>query len=401
MSNARWCGVLLLAVLLATACGAVRPTATGGTTPSAPVTTSTATSPTAATVARLESPTTASAARTQDMCSLVQSAPKFAPSTPSARALASVGTKANQPDFVIRDITDIDHPFTVSSLGSQADYATRFVSAAEVSSAADGSLGLVRMPLSGSPKTVVAACGGKPFAWSPDGTAAAYMRGAANSKIQNLHLVSGGQDRVADSTPALDFGVGCESSSCANNWDIQMLYSPSGANISLVEQLPVSVFRIWTADGKVLKSLDSSSATMSVWSGDALYWRDDKGVEVWRNGSQSLLLPGVSWIRPHASPAGGQIVYETREPGYGTAHVFVLSTSSGKVREIAQSRSEAAFLTSRFVWYAGEHVCSDRLGYCALGPTGPTGVTYIYDLQTGAERESSIAYVWDVWPHPA
>jgi hypothetical protein len=301
-------------------------------------------------------------------------------------------------DFVVRDITDINHPLTVSSLGSQVNYGARFVNAAELSDA-DGGVGLFRMPLSGSPQTVVSGCGAIPFDWHPDGTAAGYIKGGADPKFQDLHLVGGGTDRVVDSMPAQYFGVGCESRGCADTWTIQLLYSTNGDYIAFVQQLPVSVFRIWTSSGKLLKSLDGSTATMPVWSGNSLYWRDDKGVEMWRNGSQTLVLPGVSWIRPHASSTGGQIAYETRDPGYSTAHISVLDTATGAVREIAQSRSELAFLTSRYIWYVGERACSPA-GSC-FAPTEATGITYIYDLQSGIESQSIIAYVFDVWPHPA
>jgi hypothetical protein len=344
------------------------------------------------------SPTTASSSRLQ--CPAGQPVLMFRPSEPSHRNLALVGLRGSDA-FVVRDITDINHPFTVSSLGNQVDYRARFVNAAELSDW-DGSLGLVRMPLSGSPRTVVAACAGGLFAWSPDGTAAAYLAGT-DPKINELHIVSGGRDVVVDSmpTPFPLGGVGCESRSCADSWFFGIDYSPSGGYISLVE-LPGPGLRIWTSTGKLVKSIDTSSATMSVWSGSALYWRDDKGVEVWRDGSQSLLLPGVSWIRPHASPAGGQIVYETRDPGYGTAHISLLDTATGTVREITQSRSEPSFLTSHYIWYLGEYVCSTTsTGYCAVAPTAPTGITYIYDLQSGTESQSIITNVWDVWPHPA
>jgi hypothetical protein len=145
--------------------------------------------------------------------------------------------------------------------------------------------------------------------------------------------------------------------------------------------------------------VDNSNATMSVWSGNALYWRDDKGVEMWRDGSQSLVLPGVSWIRPHASPAGGQIVYETRDANYSTAHVFLLDTATGQTRQLAQSRSEPAFLDSHDVWYMGERPCASS-DPCVVGPTIATR-PYIYDLQSGTEYQSIITTVWDVWPHPA
>ena len=83
-------------------------------------------------------------------------------------------------DFVVRDVSDINHPFTVSSFGSQLNFSAQFVNAAELSNA-DG-LGLVRMPFSGAPRTVVAACGVGLFAWSPDGTAAAYLGGSPDAK---------------------------------------------------------------------------------------------------------------------------------------------------------------------------------------------------------------------------
>lgn len=337
-----------------------------------------------------------------DKCSMVQPAPKFAPSTPSTRALALVSLNGST-DFVVRDVTDIAHPFTISTLGNQVYdnvlEVPQFVSAAEISTAIP-SIGLVRMPLSGSPKTVVAACGSERFAWSPGGTDAAYMHRNANPIFQDLHLMSAGYDRVTDSTPEHAFGIACENRASCAGWHYRLLYSPGGAYISYVEWLPVmTVFRIWTSDGKVVKSMDGSSATMSVWSGEALYWRDDKGVERWRNGSQSLLLPGVSWIEPRASGAGGLIVYETRDAGSDAARVYVLDTATGKAREIARSRSSPAFLTSRYIWYRGERPCAST-DVC-VDPTIATGTTYLYDLQTGAESESIITAVFDVWPHPA
>jgi hypothetical protein len=191
--------------------------------------------------------------------------------------------------------------------------------------------------------------------------------------------------------------VGCESRDCADNWFFHIHYSQNGGYISLVE-LPAPGLRIWTSSGKLLKSVDNSSATMSVWSGNALYWRDDKGVEMWRDGSQSLVLPGVSWIRPHASQAGGQIVYETRDANYSTAHVHLFDTVTQKTREIAESRSEPAFLDSHNIWYMGERACvaSDPC-FASTIATRP----YIYDLQTRTESQSIITNVWDVWPHAA
>ena len=321
----------------------------------------------------------------------------FAASSRSARSLALVRLKGTN-DFVVRDISDINHPFTVSRVGGPVDYAAQFVNATELSDR-DDTLGLVRMPLSGLPRTVVAPCGGTLFAWSPDGTAMAYVAGGIDSKVSQLHMVSGGRDSVVDTMPSPFQGpVGCESRSCADNWFFRVLYSPNGAYFALVE-FPGPGIRIYTPRGALVASVDALSPTMAVFSGSALYWRDDAGVEVWRDGSKSLVLPGVSWIRPHASPAGGQIVYETRDPGYTTAHTFLFDTASGASRELAVSRSEPAFLTARYVWYLGERPCTPT-GSC-MTPTTPTDVTYIYDLQTSTESQSIISQVLDVWPHPA
>jgi Tol biopolymer transport system component len=256
------------------------------------------------------------------------------------------------------------------------------------------------MRLNGS-RTVVAN-GGWPFAWNPDGSSVAYLMGTEGAGLSDLYIDRGGQSRKVDSVP-VPRGIGCESRTCADAWDVRMIYSPNGAYISLNYVPGVGVFRIWTADGRVLKSMDSSRATMSVWSGDSFYWRDEKGVERWRDGQQSLVLPGVSWIRPHASPAGGQIVYETRDAGIGKAHVYLLDTASGNTRELKTSRSEPAFLNSHLISYKEERPCASGDGWpCSSEATTiETGKTYIYDLQDNTETESVIAAVFDVWPHAA
>jgi len=141
---------------------------------------------------------------------------------------------------------------------------------------------------------------------------------------------------------------------------------------------------------------------MSVWSGEVLYYRDAAGVEAWRDGVQTLVLPGVAWIRPKASPTGGAIVYEARDSS-GAPDVYLLDTASGSVRVIARSRSEPAFLTNRYIWWQGERPCvaSDPYPCGSVFKSLPSGKTYIYDLQDGTETESVITAVADVWPHAA
>jgi hypothetical protein len=294
---------------------------------------------------------------------------------------------------VVRDITDILHPANV--IASEKLTSPQFISATEVSFF---DTQLFRMRL-GEPRRALDK-GGWPFAWSPDGMSVAYVTGTPGTGVADVYIESGTQSRRVDTVPALKGGIGCESRACGDAWDVRMLYSQNGAYVSLNFVPGVGVLRIWAADGRVLKSLDSSSATMSVWSGGSFYWRDDKGVEMWRDGIESLVLPGVGWIRPKGSPGGGQIVYETRD-GSGVAHVHLLDTRTNRSHELVKSRSEPAFLNAHLIWYQEERVCGAN-DQCPPGQgTTTSGKTYIYDLQDQVETESVIAAVFDVWPHAA
>lgn len=246
--------------------------------------------------------TTASGARSQSSCLAVQPAPQFAPSAASNRNLEIVWLKGSQ-KFVVRDITDILHPTTVSTLGENLGM-TQFVSASELSNA---SRDLVRMPLSGSPKTTVASpCNGVfGFAWSPDGRSSAYVTDLSDSSASELHLIGGGLNRAASSMPVVPI-TGCVAP-CGDIVDMRLLYSPDGAYISFASYWGQPLIRIWTPDGKLVGAIDRDPAdrtgpTMSVWSGNSLFFRDKQGIQVWRDGARSLLLPGVAWIRPKASP---------------------------------------------------------------------------------------------------
>jgi hypothetical protein len=308
--------------------------------------------------------------------------------------------------FVVRDISDFAQPTTISTF---AGAGPKFASAADVSYVVGPSL--LRMRLSGTPQMVAeqGSCGGlykHSFAWSRDGQMAAYMSGASDRSQGLLHLVSDGQDRVVGSVPALPWTTSCPYLICADKVDTHLLFSPDGAYVSFVDNLDGLVqssgrssMRVWTLPGTVLKNADSGSESMSVWSGDTLYFRDDKAIEAWRAGTELLVLPGVAWIRPNASPVGGQIVYEVRDSS-GTAHVNLFDVASAQVRELKSSRSEPAFVTSRYIWYQEEGPCSapDPIS-CTTPSTMPTGKTFIYDLQNETEAASTITAVWDVWPH--
>lgn len=334
-----------------------------------------------------------SAGQEPEACSDVPPS-RFGPSTPSNANLEIVQFKGSDA-YLVRDITDILHPLTLATFTAQ-HVSPQFVSAGEVSFV--DAAGLELMQVAGSSKKLVSRCTSL-FAWSPDGTTLAFV-----SANEELHLVTSGQNRVAARMPTWPGGFGCESQGCADDWEFRLRYSPNGAFISLV-QSPPGEFRIWTSGGEVLAGSDYTSTgpdllrTMSVWSGSTLYFRDRKGVEMWRSGTESLLLAGVRWIRPHASPGGGQIVYETRDAA-GTALVHLVDTASGKMRDLATARSEPTFLNSHLIWYQEERPCAPS-DNCFAGPTITTGRTFIYDLADGTEIESKIASVSDSWPHPA
>jgi len=331
-------------------------------------------------------------------CQQSQATTQFAPSSPSNRNLALINFKGSQ-QLIVRDFTDILNPLTISRLDRPGVLA-QFVSATELSSADEKSL--VRMPLAGSPKTVVACARAVALAWNADGTAAAYVTRTDKNGGSELHVVAGGQNRVLGSMTG-NVITGCESPSCADSIFVRLAYSPNGKYISYVQTWGGPVFRLWQSDGTLIKSVDSrsglspSTPSMAVWSGNTLYWRDEKGVEMWHDGVEAVVLSDVAWIAPSASQGGGQIAYTARPAGLPT--VYILDTASGKARELRKLRSGATFLNSHLIWYREERGCASGDPHpCGDRPTIPSGKTYIYDLDDKTDTESVIAAVIDVWP---
>ncbi len=320
---------------------------------------------------------------------------------PTYRCLAVVTLKGSS-SWVVRDLTDINHPKTVSNLG--AICGPVFISGTEISCAND--TGLFSMPLSGSPKTLVVKGGGNGD-WSPDGKAVVYTTFTSTDSCKGtltVHQLRAGLDQVLGSVPS----GGCYDcqtiSNCgiSNVLDFRLLYSPDGSLISLVTTgIGMSAIRLWSSDGKVLESSDAQGSTMSAWSGPSLYFVGPGRVESWRDGVTSTFLAKVFWFKPSASPVGGQVVYTVRD-SHGWGHIRIVDTATGKVRELKADRTDAVFLTSRYIWYRGERACTAAESCGSHPPFHPlSGKTYIYDLQTGTETQSIITSVSDVWPHAA
>jgi hypothetical protein len=395
MNTSGWLRLAGIAALLTVGCGSVTPTA-AKLSPTPTALASSVPSPVAT-----SSPTPKATSRPTPKATPTATPLGHCPgagSTSANRNLALVSLRGTD-GYIVRDITDISHPKTISDLGIGISPPS-FVSANAIAYGSE--VGLVCVPLTGSPETTVA--NKQPyidnFAWSPDGKSVVYLTATASGKV--LHQLSGGRDQVFAGTLPADPAIGCETQFCSltDSWDFALSYSPDGSTISLVDSvLTVSTFRLWSSSGKVLNKSDSQSRSMSAWSGGGFYF-GGKGVEVWRAGVTSPFLPGVFWIRPKASPAGGQIVYATRD-SQGWHHTFVLDIATKHVRELRKGSAEPAYLTSRYIWYKGERPCL-AADQCPPGwGVVASGKTYIYDLVTGTETESIITQVYDVWPHPA
>jgi hypothetical protein len=388
-----------IVLVLGTACGSPRPTPVANANISPP-----AASPSPATpspVASAEPTSTPSAIATPSVAAMACKPAVFSPEAGTNRRLALVNL-AGVEGYVVRDITDLSHPFTVANFGIGIS-APRFVNSREVSYAVD--CGFARSPLTGSPTIQVPTSAGSvsfAFDWTADGTTLIYLSDTRSGSGLALHEVRGGTDRVlASGLPSIP-AVGCESQFCAEDaLYFQFTYSPDDATISLVESVAgTKLFRLWTYDGRVLDNSDSKSRLMSTWSGTGFYFRDSSGVEVWRNGAVSPFLPGVAWSSPASSPDGGRIAYTTKDAA-GFSHVWIVETAAGTTHEIKLARSGPKFLSGRYLWYAGQRACV-AADYCPSGWTAvSSGKTYVYDLQTGTESESVITNVYDVWPHAA
>jgi hypothetical protein len=366
-----------------------------------------------ASASRTSTPGMASAARVASgarlgTCQTPEVPRSFPSSTASNRNLVIAKLRGSD-QWVIRDVTDIGHPSTVTTVDLTASATTRatFVSASTISYV-DSFRQLVWSPLSGAGNQVVAAVCESPsieaFAWSPDGQSFTYLVDPEDpASAFQWHLVAGGVDRVIGTAPLWCYcGEGNEDMSLAVN------FSLDGQSVSLVEYVNKGTdLQVRRLDGSVVGSeirgdhFYPSPPTMGVWSGTNLFFRDKQGVERWTDGAIKPFLPGVAWLDPRASPNGDQIAYAVRGSDH-FHHVSIVDLATGQVHQLSsQPRTSPFYLTPRYIWYRGVRQCAPGDPCIGTEPMTLTGKTYVYDLQTGIEYDSLIADVVDTWPHGA
>jgi hypothetical protein len=306
--------------------------------------------------------------------------------------------------LILADVTDANHPkqlCTLSGPWSPALVTQRMVSwwASENPGQAGPSM-LVSLDLFSGTTAVVAKWTGGLFldglhAWSPDESAIAYV--TSDSSAVNLHLISGGGDKVITTFPAIPGrGVNPAEDSA------YLAFSADGSYFALVQTFTSSGQQLQvrrTKDGTL--AYGQATGTMATWEsvGGRLYFREPSSttVKVWdpTAGVSTLFGQAQSWLRP-TSDAGDDNVAYTVLDSAGLPHVWVYGHGGRSGGELANVRSTPAFLNSTSLFVVEEVACSAD---CGLGQQSKAdGNTFVYSLATQGETPSSIASVLGSWP---
>jgi Tol biopolymer transport system component len=299
----------------------------------------------------------------------------------------------------VRDVTDLSKPITRCVLKGGGSY-FRFVDATHISYIVtdDSGLGaLYLVDLNHSITSLVRVWTNEGslywvYAWSPDGKTLSYL--SSNGEKVAWRMLSAGGDVLVNDLGSVP-GRGVD----PNSDDAMIGFSADGKYVALEQTFVgahIQVVRL--ADRKVVYSRTDGS--MAAWgrTGESLYFRTSAGVEAWdtTTGSRVVIPQGIRWIHPWPSPDGSRIAYVAADfkgnhfPGY------VDLSNDQAIRVSSLPRAGAAFLTGRWMWYAGESVCRSQ---CGLGEPKLTGQTYLYDVIARRESSSIITALFDSWPH--
>ena len=312
------------------------------------------------------------------------------------------------PNPVLADVSNPKQPKTICGITGgnfQPQLLTQTMiswSATQGNPSASGTSLIAVLDLFSGTSTIAATWSGGGFmdglhAWSPDRGFLAYVASDANGV--NLHLLSGGGDRVVAQLGAVP-GRGINPSED----DSYLAFSPDGAYFALVQTFTSSGDQLQvrrTIDGSLAFSL--ARGTMATWgsSGSKLYFRmpGSSLIQAWDSaaGVSQAFGQQVAWIRPRADAGDDNLAFTVRDSS-GTPHVWVYGHGGRSGGPLPNVRSSPVWLNTTTFFYVEEAACSPN---CGIGPAWqPDGKTFTYDIAAGVETASHIGVVYGAWPRP-
>jgi hypothetical protein len=311
------------------------------------------------------------------------------------------------PATVLADVTDARNPKPICTITGPwtpqlVTQTTISWSASEGTPTTAGDSVIGFLDLFTGNTTVAAAWSGGAFldglhAWSPDRGFLAYV--TSDASALNLHLLSGGGDRVVATLGAVP-GRGYN----PNEDDAYLAFSPDGAYFAFVQTYTSSGDHLQvrnTQDGSLAYS--QPLGTMASWgsTGSVLYFRkpvssvislwDASGVVTQAIGQQ------LAWIRPRADAADDNLAFTVRDTA-GTPHVWLYGHGGRSGGQLPNVRSSPVWLNATAIFYVEEAPCGAN---CGPGPsTQPDGKTFTFDTGQQAESASGISQVLGAWPRP-
>jgi hypothetical protein len=310
---------------------------------------------------------------------------------------------------ILADVTDPKNPTAICTLTGPFATQTQLVTQTVVSwSATQGSPGTPGASIIGvldvftGTSTIAASWQGGGFldglhAWSPDRGFLAYL--TSDSNAVNLHLLSGGGDRVVATLGSVP-GRGVD----PTQDDAYLSFSPDGAYFALEQTFTSSGDQVQvrrTLDGSLAYSLPTG--TMATWgsSGSRLYFRRPSAtsIMVWDSASGVSQAFGqqLAWIQPRAAAGDDNIAFTVRISA-GTPHVWLYGHNGQSGGQLPLVRASPAWLSSTAIFYVEEAACAPN---CGIGPAWqPDGKTFTFDVGSQTETASKIGSVYGEWPRP-
>jgi hypothetical protein len=327
----------------------------------------------------------------------------------AAAAQEAVLRLQGQNSLIIADVTDAKVPRNICGIAGDARLTPQLVTQTMISwyatqngTGTPGPSVIAVLDLATGTSTVAASWQGGGFmdglhAWSPDRGFLAYV--TSDATAVNLHLLSGGGDRVVATMGAVP-GRGVN----PNEDDAYLSFSPDGAYFAFVQTFTSSGDQLQvrrTTDGSIAYSLPTG--TMATWgsTGSRLYFRQASSgvVDVWDSttGVSQAFGQLLSWIQPRADAGDDNLAFTVRSAS-GLPHVWLYGHSGRSGGELSNIRSSAVWINSTSLFYVEEAACTSN---CGLGASWqPDGKTFTFDLGTQSETASKISAVYGAWPRP-